>query len=217
MDKSNLVQLTNYLYRLTILFPKKEPLRYKSREIASEILVGLFRLENSPENLSEKEKEEIQEKKQTVRNNLSILKGFFDIAKEQKWASLAAIEEIERQYDKIESDLRENKETEERELEKLDFSLKSQNLTPVSESEEPQEQIDLPKLEKEVKLGPRKNKILELMKRREKVQVGELCQIFPQTSKRTLRRDFRSLLEQGLIERTGESSETFYRLKSHQV
>ena len=40
MDKVFLIQLTKNLYQLTLLFPKKEPLRYKMRELADEILAN---------------------------------------------------------------------------------------------------------------------------------------------------------------------------------
>ena len=43
MDKDFLIQLTTELYRLTLLFPKKEPLRYKMRELADEILTKCLR------------------------------------------------------------------------------------------------------------------------------------------------------------------------------
>ena len=39
IDKNLLIELTNTLYRLTLFFPKKEPLRYKMREVASDILI----------------------------------------------------------------------------------------------------------------------------------------------------------------------------------
>ena len=58
----------------------------------------------------------------------------------------------------------------------------------------------------------RKDKILEILKQREKVQVGDFKKVFPQVSKRTLRRDFKSLTDEGLIERIGEKSETFYKI-----
>jgi len=38
MDRNSLIQATNNLYRLTLFFPKKEPLRYKMREVANDIL-----------------------------------------------------------------------------------------------------------------------------------------------------------------------------------
>jgi len=34
LDKNHLFEITNELYRITLLFPKREPLRYKMRELA---------------------------------------------------------------------------------------------------------------------------------------------------------------------------------------
>ena len=41
MTKEEILKLTHDLYRLTLLFPKKEPLKYKIREIGIEILADL--------------------------------------------------------------------------------------------------------------------------------------------------------------------------------
>ena len=41
MNKEDIIYITNNLYRLTQLFPKKEPLRYKIREVGGEILANL--------------------------------------------------------------------------------------------------------------------------------------------------------------------------------
>jgi len=48
MDRSFLIQLTNEIYRLTLLFPKKEPLRYKMRELADDILANFLTETGSP-------------------------------------------------------------------------------------------------------------------------------------------------------------------------
>ena len=42
MEKKFLLQFTNELYRLTLLFPKKEPWRYKMRELADDILANFL-------------------------------------------------------------------------------------------------------------------------------------------------------------------------------
>lgn len=55
-------------------------------------------------------------------------------------------------------------------------------------------------------------KILEILKEKEKLQVSDLQRYFPKVSKRTLRRDFEALLEQGRIVRVGEGRDTFYKL-----
>jgi len=48
MEKKFLLQFTNELYRLTLLFPKKEPLRYKMRELADDILANFLAETGSP-------------------------------------------------------------------------------------------------------------------------------------------------------------------------
>ena len=42
MDKEYLIQLAKNAYNLTLLFPKKDPLRYKVRELADEVLEFLI-------------------------------------------------------------------------------------------------------------------------------------------------------------------------------
>jgi len=48
----------------------------------------------------------------------------------------------------------------------------------------------------------------------QKIQVGEINKLFPDVSKRTIRRDFQKMLDQGIIERIGEKNTTYYRLKN---
>ena len=165
MDKENLIELTNKVYKLTLLFPKKEPLRYKMREVADEILA------NSVSNPSK------------IKKNLEIIKSYFEVAKWQNWVSYFDILEIEEEYDKIESDF-EHKSAKVNGGQSFDRALDS-----------------------------RKEKILGILKEKEKIQVGELKELLPDVSKRTLRRDFDQLLKQGLVERIGERNNTFYCLK----
>lgn len=89
MDKNYLIQITNNLYRLTLLFPKKEPLRYKIREIADEILAKLLIKE-----FTEIEPLPILEK-------LEILDGFLEVAKVQNWVKSLDILKIQEEYTKI--------------------------------------------------------------------------------------------------------------------
>ncbi len=58
----------------------------------------------------------------------------------------------------------------------------------------------------------RQGKILNILKEKEKVQVWQMKEVFPEITKRTLRRDFERLLKQGLVERIGEKNNTFYKL-----
>jgi len=168
MEKDYLISLTRNLYRLTLLFPKKEPLRYKMREIADDILAGLisFSFENNSAAI------------ESLRQNLEILDSFFEIVKVQNWASQDVILLLQKEYSKL-------KET-------------------LSSKKDPENQF---------LLNERQKKILEVLKEKEKVQVWQVKEVFPQVSKRTLRRDFEKLVNEGIIERIGEKINTFYQLK----
>jgi predicted HTH transcriptional regulator len=160
-SKEKLIELTKRVYRLTQLFPKKEPLRYKIREIADEILANLLRETKNP----------------TIKD-WEILDSFFEIAKEQNWVSPREIFQIQKDYKNL--------------FEEIRF--------------EPKE--DRPSI------SERQKKILEILKEKGKIQVGQVKEFFPNVSKRTLRRDFQSLVKKGIIERIGEKNKTFYQLKN---
>lgn len=186
MDKNYLIQLTSNLYKLTLLFPKKEPLRYKMREVADEILDKCLR-QNPGQN--------------PVMNDLEILDGFFEVAKAQNWVAIAELLRIQEEYNKIKVEIKK--------------SIESPPEPPIL-LEKPEEE----KTESRPKQPPttsgggsRQGKILEFLKEKGRAQVWQVKQIFPEVTKRTLRRDFESLLKQGIIERVGERNDTFYELK----
>lgn len=83
MDKEYLIQLTKTLYSVTLLFPKKEPLRYKMRETADEILANFF-----------------QEKRAETQPQ-QVLNGYFEIAIAQNWVTKDLLLEIQDKYAKI--------------------------------------------------------------------------------------------------------------------
>lgn len=189
MDKNPLIQLTSDLYRLTLLFPKKEPLRYKMRELAGEILEDSVKLKSS--NPSTKIIPEILK-------NIEILDNFSEVAKSQNWVSPQDLLKLRQEYSIVKEG-----------LEKLLIAKRPLEIEP-----EKGEKKEVEGQGKEgVKISPRKQKILEVLRQREKVQVKDLKEIFPEMSKRTLRRDFEKLMKQGLIERIGEKQDTFYGLK----
>jgi len=183
MGGRELVELTNKVYKQTLLFPKKEPLRYKIRETADEILKNVVEWEaiNKKDLIFEIEKD------------LQVIKAYFNIAKWQNWVSYFDILRIELEYDKV------------REY----FKNQAIQIQTI--------QIPKQKTVKEIKivkkpLNLRKQKILDILKQKEKVQVGDIKEIMKDVSKRTLRRDFDELLKQHLVERIGQSNNTYYVL-----
>lgn len=190
MNKEDFVYLTNNLYRLTLLFPKKEPLRYKIRELGNEILADSILILNGGLHKSKNLLPEIE-------NNLQIINSFFEVAKDQNWVSPVNILAIQEQYAKLCEEFQ--RIIAEKKEEKADCANLKDSLP-----DEFRPQL----------LLQRQQRILELLRDRGRAQVWEVKQVFPEVTKRTLRRDFERLLTQGLIKRMGERNGTFYRLKS---
>ncbi|MFH1714303.1 MAG: DeoR family transcriptional regulator [Candidatus Nealsonbacteria bacterium] len=172
MNKELLIKLTNRLYRITLFFPKKEPLRYKMRELATDFLAG-------------------QNKK-----DLEILDSFFDVALTQNWVSLAELLEIKSDYANFKDGLDATENKPQFALQKEVIGLEPDNQGLIE------------------KLPERHTKILDFLKKNGRAQVWQLKQVLPEVTKRTLRRDFDSLLTKGIIKRLGERNNTFYQLEN---
>lgn len=173
MEKTALIKLTNQLYRLTLFFPKKEPLRYKTRELAINLLA------------------------EPKTKDLEVLDSFLEVALVQNWASPADILAIKEEYAILGKEL----------LGKREVKESQQSLTVLGQ----------PSLKKLIPNGhnsDRKEKIMAFLKENGKAQVWQVKQLMPEVAKRTLRRDFEHMLEQGLIERLGERNDTFYTIKN---
>ena len=190
MEKEYFIQLTKELYRLTLLFPKKEPLRYKLRELAAEILANLILVLKGNFHRSGNLVEGIE-------NDLEVLDTYFEIAKDQNWVSPDDILEIQKEYSNIREEIEKVKKEEEK------------NPQPEIKENPEKEKV----AERNDIINERQQKILEILREKGRAQVGQLVSVFPQVSKRTLRRDFRFLLKRGLIERIGEKNYTFYQMR----
>jgi len=232
MDKQEITRLTNEIYRITLLFPKKEPLRYKIREVADDILANLITwqvLRNpNPGKLLALGEKKLKELNFGIEKDIEILDSYLAVAENQNWVSSSLILKIKEEYGKItifpEKERQEGKKSEEEINKELEFRKEAAEeeidlaLSDVGPKKIPFTLEETPeKAEEMSSLDERKKKILEFLKEKQETQVWEVKNIFPGVSKRTLRRDFQKLLNQGLIERLGNRNDTFYRLKREEV
>ena len=189
MDKNYLIQLTNNLYQLTLLFPKKEPLRYKMREIAGDIFANLISLPET--NSINKHNENCSR----YIGELEVLDGFFEVAKAQNWVAVVDVLRIQEEYNKIKAEIKKiaKPPSEPTEIYIGQTPVKVTEVRPLQNS-----------------MNERQEKILAVLKEKEKAQVWQIKQIFPEVSKRTLRRDFENLFKRGIIKRMGDRNETYY-------
>ena len=97
MEKKFILQITNELYRLTLLFPKKEPLRYKMRELADDILFDL---------ISVPQKTYRGQTPVSLDGKLEVLDGFFEVAKNQNWIKPEDILNLQKEYIKLKGQLK---------------------------------------------------------------------------------------------------------------
>ncbi len=203
MDKRYFIELTNRLYRLTLLFPTKEALRHKIRGIADEILADLvIILEGEP-----KEKREAAF---NVERNIEILDALFELAKKQDWVLKSEISEVQDEYLVIKREVEDFNNITRREIREEEEKTLPAKIT-FPEVEEKERKM-LPKKEE---LNKRQEKILQIISEKGKVQVKDIQEILPKVTKRTLRRDLSILMEVSLIKRLGKGNGTYYVVIGH--
>jgi len=160
------------------------------RELAAEVLANLILILKGNFHRSSNLVEGIE-------NDLEVLDTYFEIAKDQNWVSPDDILEIQKEYSNIREEIEKVKKEEEK------------NPQPEIKENPEKEKV----AERNDIINERQQKILEILREKGRAQVGQLVSVFPQVSKRTLRRDFRFLLKRGLIERIGEKNYTFYQMR----
>lgn len=143
--------------------------------------------------------------------DLEALNRFFEVAKIQNWVSPFDVLAIQKDYDNIREELNLISEktpqifpeaVAPRALSKI---VESNNIIPEIISRMPELQPS--------ERNERQERILAFLRENGRAQVWEVKQVFPEVTKRTLRRDFEQMLSQGVIERMGEKNNTFYQTK----
>ena len=180
MDRDYLIKLTLAVYKVTKIFPNKEPLKSLIREKANQILADFI----------------LKNKKKNIQENIDVLNGYFEIAEKQNWVDELNFLVLKREYNEIREELEDKTDKIEIKEKIIKKSLKLSNPHP-----DP------------ILLNNRCERILEVLKEKEKAQIWEFKKVFPEVTKRTLRRDFEFLLKQRLVIRAGENNNVYYMLK----
>ncbi|MBI2463049.1 MAG: hypothetical protein HYV65_02335 [Candidatus Spechtbacteria bacterium] len=105
------LKLCSALYRVTELFPKEEPLRFKLREASLNIIPLVIFAENqilSPEIKDDNNGAKHSSLRESVKQ-FDVLYAFIDIAKSQKWVNGRNFEILIRAYKDLEKKLQEER------------------------------------------------------------------------------------------------------------
>ncbi len=200
MDRNNIIKLSVAVYNVTNLFPSGEPLKNFLRKKANDILGDLIVfLDNSGAIIIKKEEKE--NFYYAVLKNINIIYGYLEVAGSQKWVNPVNLAILKNEYDKIKHFLI---ESEKKEKDKRPERAVKEDREEGEEADS-RGDIDVSK--------DRCKRIIQFLSEKDKVQIQELKDIFPDVSKRTLRRDFDYLMDRNLVERVGEGRETYYRMK----
>lgn len=186
-DNDYFIRLTLAVYKVTGLFPEKEPLKYQIRELANKILSELVCAQNT------------RLKENSAISLIEKIKTLLKVAQFQNWVKEQNILIIAKEYEKILEDLLK--------LENLKAEENGKDL-PKPEKKEKNTLI----ARRESKIPPalrippekRQEKIMNMLHYKKRINLSELKKIFGLVSARTLRRDMEALVKAGIIDRKRE-------------
>ncbi|MGB2762228.1 MAG: DeoR family transcriptional regulator [Minisyncoccales bacterium] len=183
MNKEHIINLSFAVYKVTELFPKQEPLRTEIRTGVNDILNDLLFIHNCQE-LSIN----VDEVRQEIVKNIEALEKSFDTAIIKELANPCNFLVLQKEYDKIYNEFKEE-ESFEAEPRKIDEDQKIRKWV----------------LE-------RQKRILDIISKKQKIQVQEIQDNLPEISKRTIQRDLVFLIDKGLVNAQADFNRTFYEL-----
>lgn len=189
MDSDFIIRLTFGLYRVTELLSRDSVLRSKIEESAGRILVNLILLTKN---------QNPEEKNETIVRTLAeleMLLGYLQGVKRLRVINDKNFIVLEREYTKVRRF--------------LDLERQWAPEQPVAPKQQP---AQAPSLFNPRGLNSRQEKMVEILRYKERVQVWELKKLLPEVTKRTLRRDLDDLLKRNLVIREGEWNDVFYRI-----
>jgi len=196
------LKLTNTVYKVLEFFPESDPLKNRAKDKALVIMEHLV-LINKTNGWVSFQKEKI---KAQLSEDIDVLLGYLWIGKSQGWLNSVNCLVITNEYEKIKKDIKPIMEPT-----TMEFTQKLPNIDKPLISHENTSAAPL-ELAGSV-LSDRQGKILEFLSKNEKAQVMDLITIFPDITKRTIRRDLDELLQAGKIDRTGDFNQVSYQLK----
>ncbi len=183
-----LLKLTLAVYRVTDLFPEKEPLRYSLREAANEILASW----------SAKETE-------AAGRNFALLKSYFAIAKSCLWVKEANFCVLEREYEAFINGSAGSPQDGDGGVGKdasVNFNTdKSNNSIRLKRKKT---------AEKPYSPDERKQKIAGIIIQQNKITLKDILGQLPEINRRTLIRDLDGLLKKDIIKKAGNGRAAFY-------
>ncbi len=210
-DKEYLMKLTDALYRVTGLFPQEEPLKKRIRQEGLRVLAYAVTLFSDPPLIFKEGEKDILRRQ--VLEGIAALDVYFELAQKQNWLDRVNFAILSNAYGKLKEEISER-------INQMPNSSSGDSRQAKSAGTEskPQEEgrgggrIKPLRIDWSALKNKRHKKIISILQKKNKAQVKDLQVYFPQTSKRTLRRDMGYLVENGFLKRAGDRNDTFYQI-----
>lgn len=224
MDKNYILQLTIGLYKVTELFPEKEPLRYKIREKADDIYAAAI-----SSNFCEK-----RVNCEELLNDLNVLNAFFEIAQIHNWVDSRNFIVLSQGYSSLKDEIIKkvlgDKEANETLFVQIGDTQGGQAKKPfvprksigdIKQSQKTQSKRSIivkskgtkKKVENNGNMA-RRSEVQKILSQKGPMRLVQLLSNFPGLNKRTLRRDLADMVTQNTLERYDVGKLTFYKIKS---
>ena len=205
MDNEHFINLSFAVYRVTELFPKKEPLRFKIRKTTNDILVDLLTFQN-------KESCDVNInsfRKRKIIKDINCLKDYFDLAITKCFVNPRNFSFLSKEYIEIHNELEEEIK---REIKEFQLSRINQDIPEIPSIP------NIPNIEQSISisLSKRQKDILNTIEQNREVQIKTIQEYFPEISRRSIQRDLSYLISLDLIKRKGEHNNPFYEFKAQE-
>jgi len=194
LDKSHFIKLTIGVYKVSELFPKREPLKFLLRKKADQVLASLVAAQFNPSGRALEQ----------VIKQTAVLGAYFQIAESQNWVKPENFWLLKTEYLAIEKEVKQMIAVAEQANSQPKF-VPAQSSKPKTAKLNPAPDFS--------GLKDRHKKIVQLLRQKPSAQIRDFNKVLPEVTKRTLRRDLDFLLHQGLVARFGDKSKTEYKIK----
>lgn len=228
-----LIKLTNALYKVTGLFPAKEPLKFAIRKEALDVLFFCIASDKQA-SLSQ-----LEHRENSIKKGLDCLKlvnTYFEIAKEQNWIDGRNFLVLSSEYRLVEVEL--NQELLKISAQKIEKQQIQAASKPVAEKKEEVRKEAKPIVEKEI-IEPKKKevvkpevinmpksiaeidyeeltsiqlKVLELLQGSGELKPHEINKYFPNVTARSVRRELQGLKQKHIIDAVGSGRAITYKI-----
>ncbi len=191
MNPEEIIKLTNAVYKVTDLFPPKDPLKTAIRKEALDVL---FFSVLALKGFSSKTRGD-------VFISLKLIEAYLQVSSKQKWVHERNFEILQAEYDKVRQF-----------FEVLAKKNKPEPKKPAAGGLKTEKSEIIGRQIEYEKLSDIQLRVLEVLQNKGQLKPNEINGFFPKISSRSIRRELRELREKNIINSSGSGKAVSYEI-----